>query len=81
MNSLRVIGAVIFFYLAIVVVMDGCNGDGSAYTPSNTSFYESDEFQNADRKVQEDVIIYDILKQQGFSDQESKDAVINSMNQ
>ena len=70
-------------HLLIVVICAfvGCSS-GSSYTPklrpSADIDYNSDAFKNADPKVQEDILIYDVLRQQGFSDQESKRAVINS---
>ena len=42
-------------------------------------YHESDEFNNANSDVQEDVVIYNILRNMGYSDAESKRAVINSM--
>jgi len=56
------------------------------YSPSEVDYgdsyqgvdYSDPAFQNADSKVQEDVMIYDILRQQGYSDSESTDAVFNT---
>jgi len=63
----------------------GCgSSSSSSYTPSTTSngsMYESEAFQNASPDVQEDVIIYNTLRQMGYSDADSKAAVINTMDQ
>ena len=78
-----------FVYLTLTVVcLVGCNSN-SSYTPSRSisgatgggSFYDSNEYKSADPKVQEDVLIYDILRSAGYSESESRDAVINSMDQ
>lgn len=69
------------FTVSLLLLAVGC-GETSTYdSGGNSSRYESEEFKNADPKVQEDIIIYDILRKQGYSDQESKDAVINSANE
>lgn len=56
---------------------------------SNSPRYNSDlernwqnnpAFQNADPKVQEDVMIYKMLRQEGYSHQKSMNSVIKSMN-
>lgn len=74
----------VFLTLAIVCLV-GCNAS-SSYVPSSSgsgagSFYDSDEYKSADPKVQEDVLIYDILRSAGYSESESRDAVINTMDQ
>lgn len=64
-----------------ILLLVGCNNNSSNYTPTTyqSPNYQSSSFQNADPKAQEDVIIYDILRKNGYSDEESKRAVINSM--
>lgn len=76
------IGGIVIVGLLGLAVIGSCNnsgnsGGGSTYTSSNP--YESDSFRNADPKVQEDVVIYQMLRNSGYSDSESKRAVINTM--
>jgi len=72
--------------VSVVICLIGCDSN-SSYTPSSssgsgaTSFYDSNEYKSADSKVQEDVLIYDILRSAGYSESESRDAVINTMDQ
>ena len=67
----------------ITSALFGCNNANNHPRYSDTSgsqmYHESDEFNNADSDVQEDVVIYNILRNMGYSDAESKRAVINSM--
>lgn len=67
--------------LGITVLLTvGCNNNSNYSSPSYSKpDYNSSSFKNADPKVQEDIIIYDALRGAGFSDAESKRAVINSM--
>lgn len=55
------------------------SSSGTTYTSSGGSSYDSDSFRNADPKVQEDVMIYQMLRNSGYSESESKRAVINTM--
>jgi len=75
----------LFILFAIFVITTGCDSNTSYSTSSggssSSSFYESDQYKNADSKVQEDVLIYDILRQSGYSESESRNAVINTMDQ
>jgi len=74
-----------FLTSLVVCATVGCGGSSSSsYTPSSSSsssgsVYDSPEFQNASSDVQEDVIIYNTLRNMGYSDAESKNAVINTM--
>ena len=67
--------------IIMVCAFIGCDS-GSSYTPKLSPptdiDYNSKAFKNADPKVQEDIMIYDILRQQGFSSQEAQQAVIKS---
>ena len=67
--------------LANLIIRNNIQTESTISPSRNESRYESSDFQNADSKVQEDIIIYDILRQQGYSDSEAKDAVIDSMRQ
>ena len=41
--------------------------------------YDSEAFKNADPKVQEDMIIYNTLRQQGYSEDEALEATLNTV--
>ena len=41
--------------------------------------YGSASFQNASEEVQQDAIIYNSLKDMGYSDSEARDAVLNTI--
>ena len=65
------------FMVSLLLLLEvGC-GETSTYdSGGNSSRYESEEFKNADPSVQEDIIISDILRKKGYSEQELKDAGI-----
>lgn len=52
---------------------------GSA-SSNKSSPYGSAAFKNTDPKIREDVTIYQMLRDMCYSDKESKDAVIESVN-
>ena len=72
--------------VAVLLAVAGCTNVSHDYRPSEVDYgdsyqgvdYSDPAFQNADSKSQEDVMIYDILRQQGYSDSESTDAVFNT---
>ena len=70
-----------------VFISLGCDGgDTSSYTPSSHPSgysgvdYDSGEFKSADPKVKEYIINYDILRKNVYSDEDSKNAVIDTIN-
>lgn len=74
-------------FLALVVFLSGCDGGSSTSysSPSSSTTsdgyidYNSSDFQNASDEVQQDAMIYNMLRDQGFSESESRDAVINTI--
>ena len=77
-------------FLALVVFLSGCDGGSStSYSPPSSSSssttsdgyidYNSSDFQNASDEVQQDAMIYNMLRDQGFSESESRDAVITTI--
>lgn len=75
-----------------VLLLAGCDGGSTAsYTPSSSTAssttsdgyidYNSSEFQNASDEVQEDAVIYNMLRSAGYSESESRDAVLNTIDQ
>jgi hypothetical protein len=68
--------ALLFIISLVGGVVDMFNGGGSG---TSTSTPNSDAFDNASDEVQEDVIIYQMLRMKGFSDAQAKKAVIDSM--
>jgi hypothetical protein len=79
-NSIITWGIGGLFVLALVNSCTDTASNKSTASSSKSSPYNSPAFKNADPKVQEDVIIYNTLRTMGYSEQESKDAVIKSMN-
>jgi hypothetical protein len=76
--------------MALVICSIGCDGGNSStsysppsYSDSTTSDgyidYNSSEFQDASEEVQQDVIIYNSLRDMGFSESDARDAVIDTI--
>jgi hypothetical protein len=64
-----------FILIAILSMFGGNTDIDYSYTPPNESMNLSDLPDD----VEEDMLIYGILKSQGYSDEESAAAVINTM--
>lgn len=74
------LGLAFMIFCIWICTPSGGGGGYSSSSSSSGSFYESEEYKNASPEVQEDVLIYDILRSNGYSESESRNAVINSMN-
>jgi len=72
-GSLFIIVAIFVVLISACVFSDGCSKPKKA-THSNESSWD-----NASDEVKEDVLIYQVLRQQGYSDAEAKRAVIDSL--
>ena len=79
-------------FAALMLFLTGCDGGSStSYTPSSSNSssttsdgyidYNSSEFQNASDEVQEDAVIYNILRSAGYCESESRDEVLNTIDQ
>jgi len=76
----------------VAVFVAGCGqGGSSGYSPDEYSSgtgssvsdgyidYESQEFQNASEEVQQDAIIFNSLRDMGYTEEEARDAVLNTI--
>lgn len=77
---MRYLFMVSLLLLTVAVILflmtKGCGETSTCDDGGTSSRYESEEFKNADPSVQEDIIISDILRKKGYSEQELKDAGI-----
>ena len=76
--------------MALAICLIGCGGGNcsTSYSPPSDSGsttsdgyidYNSSEFQDASEEVQQDAIIYNSLRDMGFSESEARDAVIDTI--
>lgn len=68
--------------VCVLICTLGCSNSTSYQSESESSGYidySSSEFQGASEEVQEDAIIFNTLKDMGYSDADARDAVINTI--
>lgn len=75
----KVTGACLF---CLAFMADGCNGSsrgsGGSSSSSDRIDYSSSEYQNSSDEVQQDAVIYNMLRDEGYGHSESRNAVINT---
>ncbi len=68
--------------VCVLICTLGCSSSTSYQSESESGGYidyNSSEFQGASEEVQEDALIFNTLKDMGYSDADARDAVINTI--